>query len=79
MTAPDIAIPDKAAEVLAQFYYERGSSARSWDTLDPRLKASAIHDARAACLAMLKNWPGMYINGWKDVRLPLTQERMNAE
>lgn len=56
----------------------------TWDDLDAEQKAEAIDRARAACLAMLRAWPGMHpVNYGGDeppfLVLPLPQEKQNAK
>lgn len=67
---PDITIPPAALEAAAKAdhikwidYASVGddrSQCPTWEDLDAEQKAEAIERARAACLAMLNAWPGMY-------------------
>lgn len=78
MTAPDITIPPGALEAAKSAYTAaiyRGNGT-----------ASEYHEAMsAACLAMLKAWPGMDIaddDDWCAIRkgwITLPQESSNAE
>lgn len=71
----DITIPPEALEAVAKIIKD------SFFTND----SDAENVARAACLAMLKAWPGMdtgpNIYGRQDaiIHLPLTQENTDAE
>jgi hypothetical protein len=52
----------------------------SWDELGPLRQTHLIAETRAACLAMLRAWPGMerqgFVMAWRADRiiLPLTEE-----
>lgn len=66
MTAPDITIPDEALEAAAIDLYRSATHSPqgfSWATLHPRVRERWRKNARAACLAMLKAWPGMTTDG----------------
>lgn len=70
----DITIPPAALEAVAKIIKD------SFFTND----SDAENVARAACLAMLKNWPGAFRNDMEEaagvrrrVILPLTQEKTN--
>ena len=90
----DITIPPEALEAAAIALHARwvimcvqdGGDPldyERWEGLDEDEKQGWRAEARAACLAMLRSWPGMdhisgwqTIGGWRNARiiLPLTQE-----
>lgn len=65
MTAPDITIPPEALEAAARAVHniDRKIAGEdqwpAWEDISPTDQRRRLHRARAACLAMLKNWPGM--------------------
>ena len=92
----DITIPPEALEAAARAVHDIdrkivgsvGEDWPTWEELSPADRQRRLHRARAACLAMLKNWPGMSdipsceADGTRYPRvihLPITQENTNAE
>lgn len=84
----DITIPREAEEAAAKDLYDEwrinnnvADSTPEWSELDDDERESYVRYTRAACLAMLRNWPGM-VQGRYDwepaIILPLT-ENPNAE
>ncbi len=61
MTTPDITIPSEALEAAAEaeYYACFGQSAGPWKDAPDWIKQSCRNHALAACLAMLRSWPGM--------------------
>lgn len=57
----DIIIPPEAVEAAAEdlFHMQYGDSKESWSDAPEWLKVTIRSEARAACIAMLKAWPGM--------------------
>jgi hypothetical protein len=61
----DITIPPEALDAAAKAAYldhvvrSSGGYWPDWDQLDHSVRDGYRSEARAACLAMLKNWPGM--------------------
>ncbi len=79
-------IPPEAVEAAAEdlFHMQYGDSKGSWSDAPEWLKVTIRSEARAACLAMLRSWPGMSRvhrdwDGTALVCLPLPQENSNAE
>ena len=79
----DITIPPEALEAAARTEYERAcargsNTAPKWEFLPEDRKRLWLDDARAACLAMLRAWPGAYTDpgGYprRDLILPLPKE-----
>lgn len=84
-----ITIPPEALEAGARAVYfaftevNIGDGEDRWDRLLPRYRAEYREQARAACLAMLKAWPGMWneqengskvlFDGTPNLILPLTE------
>ena len=84
----NITISPEALEAAARELYEQergalfvGRTLPSWEDASLPTKRRLHNAARAACLAMLKNWEGMEV-GWVgknnelnfNIILPLTQE-----
>jgi hypothetical protein len=84
ITTPDITIPPEALEAAAEelFHIQYGEYHGSWADAPEWLKVTVRGEARAACLAMLRSWPGTVTNEPNDglmllrpgIFLPLTQE-----
>ena len=58
----DITIPPEALEAAAIELYRSATHSPqgfSWATVHPRVRERWRKNARAACLTMLENWPGM--------------------
>ena len=83
----DITIPPEALEAAAEDIYNHWQFSFTgkvpWVPGGNSLMQEKARDlARAACLAMLRNWPGMEIEMVfmeDQVVLPLPQENTNAE
>ena len=83
----DITIPPEAEEAAAEDIYNHWQFSFTgkvpWVPGGNSLMQEKARDlARAACLAMLRNWPGMEIEMVfmeDQVVLPLPQENTNAE
>ena len=84
----DITIPPEALEAAAIDLHrsEWGADAYSWADLESDTRDLFRNHARAACLAMLKAWPGMKLNpSWElrthkrsvEMILPLPQQNTN--
>lgn len=85
MTAPDITIPKEALEAA-----KRDAAVAIYRLVEADARAHELTEdevgeiARAACLAMLKNWSGAHearsnrLDG-QVLILPLTQENTNVE
>ena len=73
----DIQIPPEALEAAARALAD--DAKLNWDDI-PYGHTVIRREARAACLAMLRAWPGGIINtGLCRLILPLTQETHNAD
>jgi hypothetical protein len=84
MTDP-ITIPSAALEAAAEelFHIQYGEYHGSWADAPEWLKVTVRGEARAACLAMLREWPGMSVEKThigvsgdvfsQDIILPLTE------
>jgi hypothetical protein len=91
----NITIPPAALEAAARAAYaiwvkqcwgmgiEDTDQFQSWEDLPPEDRQNWLDQHRGACLAMLKNWPGMdHISGWQTIGgwrnaciiLPLTEK-----
>lgn len=85
----DITIPPDALEAAARGVYEAWckfhgveETSLPWEDIDDEERQACFAEALAACLAMLRAWPGMFINkgnGGLPVRvhLPLPKENSN--
>ena len=78
----NITIPPAALEAGARAAYEEHcrkyypKSFIPWEKVDPDYQWEHRHEASAACLAMLKAWPGMgrdWSNDEEIIALPLTE------
>ena len=80
----DITIPPEALEAAARKIAAiKMNLSNNGERLPDDLWQQCLPDARAACLAMLRNWPGMKrsrLGSDGDLRiiLPLTQEKTNG-
>jgi hypothetical protein len=78
----NITIPPEALEAAAIELYRSiwGHDCYSWAEIDSETRDSFRQHARAACLAMLRSWPGM-IQGPEGIFLgrilPLNTEKPN--
>lgn len=85
MTAHDITIPPEALEASAKAIWATCQSGTlAWEDLPSSTQRSITEEARAACLAMLRNWPGMTERFFPNdptrppgIFLPLPQENIN--
>ena len=88
----EITIPLEALEAAAKDLYEAwcrvhgvADTALPWEDIDNEERDACFAEARAACLAMLKSWPGMGVSSpdpWSapdTIILPLPKENTNAE
>ena len=86
----EIKIPPAALEAGARAIYlaftevNIGDGEDRWDRLLPRYRAEYREQARAACLAMLQAWPGMYIGtdyltADTQIKLPLPPQENSDE
>jgi hypothetical protein len=81
----DITIPPEALEAAAIELYRSATHSPqgfSWATVHPRVRERWRKNARAACLAMLREWPGQkwhydYRGNILDIILPLPKEPSN--
>ena len=80
----DITIPPEALEAAGIELYRSATHSPqgfSWATVHPRVRERRRKNARAACLAMLKAWPGaewLYVSE-PVLALPMPTENSNAE
>ena len=86
----DITIPPEALEAAAKVlhYHAEIFDDLPWEDLSDTDQEAYIDEARAACLAMLKAWPGMehdpgalVTETYRDpgkIILPLTQENTDV-
>ena len=63
----DITIPPKALEAVARVLHDHAEifDDLPWEDLSEDDQECYIEEARAACLAMLRNWPGRK-DEWRD-------------
>ena len=79
----DITIPPEAVEAAARAHLAASAPHLTFDELPDWQKAIEIDAAQAACLAMLKAWPGVTYAKWRDygqadrLVLPLPTENTN--
>ena len=80
----DITIPKEALEAAAKVLHDHAEIFDDvpWEDLSGADQEAYMDEARAACLAMLKNWPGAAENssrlGEKLFVLPLPQKEPEA-
>lgn len=102
----DIIIPPEALEAAAKARYEKWAEQTRadeqfdgyaiellcppWSDINEDYRAELMEQERAACLAMLRNWPGKHVTdhyagdldnnpSHREITLPLTTEKQNAE
>jgi hypothetical protein len=73
----DITIPPEALEAAAvDLYYDAHGNSITWEDAPSWVRDNFRRKARAACLAMLRAWPGMWTSasvGNGSIILPLTE------
>ena len=82
----DITIPPEALEAAAKAL--AADAKLNWDDI-PYSHNILLSEARTACLAMIKAWPGVHIHEWQrpwlggmsgtDIILPLTENSNERE